>query len=55
LLQLADTFEQAQQMTIKRTMSLLTPLLTLGLGLLVGALMLSLMSAITGLNDFALR
>jgi general secretion pathway protein F len=55
LLQLAETFEQAQQVAVKRAMSLLTPLLTLGLGLLVGLLMLSLMNAITGLNDFALR
>ena len=55
LLQLAETFEQSQQVAIKRAMGLLTPLLTLGLGLLVGSLMLSVMASITSLNDFALR
>jgi general secretion pathway protein F len=55
LLQLAETFEQAQQTSVKRAMSLMAPLLTLGLGLLVGLLMMSVMNAVTSLNDFALR
>jgi general secretion pathway protein F len=55
LLTLAETLERDEQEATKRFMSLLTPLITIALGLFVGLLMMSLMTAIGSLNDVAFR
>jgi general secretion pathway protein F len=55
LLQLAEVLEADEQETVKRLMSILTPVLTLVLGLFVALLMMSLMGAINGLNDAAFK
>ncbi len=48
-------YEAALQRHLLRLTNLLTPVLTLVIGLLVGGLLLSVMGAIVGLNELALR
>jgi general secretion pathway protein F len=48
-------YESALQQQLSRLSNLLTPVLTLTMGLLVGGLLLSVMGAIAGINDLALR
>lgn len=53
LTQVAEMNEQALERRIERLMTLLTPALTVGIGLLVGGLILSVMNAILSANDLA--
>jgi general secretion pathway protein F len=48
-------YEQALQRQLTRLSNLLTPVLTIAIGLLVGGLLLSVMGAIVGVNELALR
>jgi len=48
-------FEQALQQQLGRLTTLVTPLLTIGIGVLVGGLLLSVMGAIVGVNELALK
>ena len=48
-------YELALQRQLGRLTSLLTPILTLAMGALVGGLLLSVMGAIASVNDLALR
>jgi general secretion pathway protein F len=50
-----NIYELALQRQLGRLTSLLTPALTLAMGLLVGGLLLSVMGAIASVNDLALR
>lgn len=54
LLHAARIFETQVQRQVDRLMSLLTPMLTLAIGLGVGGLMMSVMNAILSVNDLAL-
>lgn len=53
LARVATIFEAAFQRRIDRLTTLLTPALTLGVGLFVGGLMVSVMSALLSVNDIA--
>jgi general secretion pathway protein F len=55
LLQLADVLEKETEAKIERAMSLMTPVLTIAIGVLVGGLILSVMQAILGINQLAVR
>jgi general secretion pathway protein F len=55
LLTTAATFEQQTQRSIDRFMTLLTPLLTSGIAVIVGSLILAVMNAIFSINDMAAR
>jgi general secretion pathway protein F len=48
-------YEEALQQQLGRLSTLVTPLLTVGIGVLVGGLLLSVMGAIVGVNELALR
>lgn len=48
-------YETALQQQLTRITGLLTPILTIVIGVLVGGLLLSVMSAIVGINDLALK
>jgi general secretion pathway protein F len=48
-------YEQALQQQLGRLSTLITPLLTIAIGVLVGGLLLSVMGAIVGVNELALR
>jgi general secretion pathway protein F len=50
-----NIYEAALQQQLIRLTNLLTPVLTIVIGLLVGGLLLSVMGAIIGLNELALR
>jgi general secretion pathway protein F len=55
LLTTAGMFEQQTQRTIDRLMTLLTPLLTIGIAGLVGSLILTVMNTILSINEIAVR
>ena len=55
LLRLADLLEQATRDRTDRLITMLGPALTIGIGLLVGGLILSVMQAILSVNDLILR
>jgi general secretion pathway protein F len=55
LLTIAGMFEQQTQRTIDWLMTLLTPLLTVGIAGLVGSLILTVMNAILSINEIAVR
>jgi general secretion pathway protein F len=48
-------YEQALQQQLGRLSTLVTPLLTIAIGVLVGGLLLSVMGALVGVNELALR
>jgi general secretion pathway protein F len=50
-----NIYEQALQQQLGRLSTLITPLLTIGIGVMVGGLILSVMGAIVGVNELALR
>jgi general secretion pathway protein F len=50
-----NIYEQALQQQLGRLSTLITPLLTIAIGVLVGGLLLSVMGAIVGVNELALR
>jgi general secretion pathway protein F len=55
LLRLAALFERDTQGAIERLMSLLTPMLTISIAGVVGALILTVMDAVLSINDMALK
>lgn len=55
LSRLARIEQEALQNRLDRMMGLIAPILTLVIGLLVGGIILSVMSALTGLNDLAFK
>jgi len=54
MMQIAQMNETAVQLRLERLMTLLTPLLTLTMGLLVAGLIMSVMRAILSVNDLVL-
>jgi general secretion pathway protein F len=55
LARVAEIYESALQRQLQRVTTLLTPILTLGNGFVVGGLLLSVMGAIVSVNDLALQ
>jgi general secretion pathway protein F len=55
LLRLAAMFERDTQTAIERVMGLLTPLLTVTIAGVVGGLILTVMDAVLGINDLAMK
>ena len=52
-LRIADVFEEETKSAIKRFTSLFEPMIILLMGILIGALVLSMLLAITSINDVA--
>jgi general secretion pathway protein F len=55
LLRVAEIFEAALQRQLDRITAMITPLLTLCIGALVGGLIVSVMSALLGINELAIN
>jgi general secretion pathway protein F len=55
LVRIADIHEQAFNQRLERWLNMLAPLLTVVIGGLVGGLVLSVIGAILGINELALR
>jgi general secretion pathway protein F len=55
LTRVAIMFEQQTQQGIERFMSMLTPMLTAAIAMLVGALILPIMNSVLSINDMAFR
>jgi general secretion pathway protein F len=55
LFRVAEIFEAALQRRLDRITTLLTPVLTLTIGLMVGGLIVSVMNALLGINELAIR
>jgi general secretion pathway protein F len=55
LTRIADIFEAALQRRLDRITALITPVLTLGIGLLVGGLIVSVMGALLSINELAIN
>ena len=53
LMQVADTYDGEVQATIKRMLTLLEPVLILGLGVIIAGIIMSILVAILSLNDLA--
>jgi general secretion pathway protein F len=53
LIQVADVFDREVQSAVKRTLGLLEPALILGLGLLIGGIIMSILVAILSVNELA--
>ena len=51
----AAIIDRAQKATLDRLMTFLTPAVTIGMGLLIGTLVISVMSTLLSINDLALR
>jgi general secretion pathway protein F len=55
LTRVADIFEVALQRQLDRMTALLTPILTLGIGFMVGGLIVSVMGALLSINELAVQ
>ena len=53
LLQLADIFDADVRRILERSITLLVPVLTIGLGVMIGGIIASVMMAVLSLNDLA--
>ena len=53
LLRVADTYDGEVQATVKRVLTMLEPVLILGLGVLIAAIIMSILVAIISVNDIA--
>lgn len=53
LLQVADTYDDEVQTAVKRMLTLLEPILILGLGVVIAGIIMSILVAILSLNDLA--
>jgi len=51
LFQVADVFDREVQRTVKRMLALMEPVLILGLGLVIGSIIMSILVAILSVND----
>jgi general secretion pathway protein F len=47
----ADTYDRDVRTTIDRLMALMVPVLTLGLALVIGVIVMSVLMAILGINE----
>lgn len=54
LLRVADVYDNEVQTAVKRMLSLMEPALILGLGLVIGAIIMSILVAILSVNDLAI-
>jgi general secretion pathway protein F len=54
LIQVADTYDDEVQTTVKRMLALLEPVLILGLGIVIAGIIMSILVAIISVNDLAL-
>jgi general secretion pathway protein F len=54
LIQVADVFDREVNTAVKRMLGLLEPVMILGLGLLIGGIIMSILVAILSVNDLAL-
>jgi general secretion pathway protein F len=54
LLRVADVYDNEVQTTVKRLLNLMEPILILGLGLLIGGIIMSILLAILSVNDLAM-
>jgi general secretion pathway protein F len=55
LLRVAVMFEQQAQRNVDRLMTMLTPLLTIVIAVLIGGLIMTVMNAILSINDLAFQ
>ena len=55
LVRVADIFEATLQRQLDRVTALITPVLTLGMGFLVGGLIVSVMGALLSINELAIN
>lgn len=53
LIQVADVFDREVQAAVKRTLGMLEPALILGLGLVIGAIIMSILVAMLSVNELA--
>jgi general secretion pathway protein F len=53
LIQVADVFDREVSSAVKRMLSLMEPILILGLGLVIGGIIMSILVAILSVNDLA--
>lgn len=53
LIQVADTYDNEVQITVKRMLTLLEPILILGLSLIIAGIIFSILMAIISINDIA--
>jgi len=54
LMQVAETYDRDTQVTIKRSLALLEPVLILGLGALIAGVIISILVAILGVNELVI-
>lgn len=54
LIQVADAFDREVKVTVNRILGLLEPILILGLGLIIGAIIMSILVAILSVNELAI-
>lgn len=54
LIQVADTYDDEVQTTVKRLLALMEPVLILGLGVIIAGIIMSILVAILSINDLAL-
>jgi general secretion pathway protein F len=54
LIRVADIYDREVHITVKRMLSLMEPVLILGLGLVIGGIIMSILVAILSVNDLAL-
>jgi general secretion pathway protein F len=54
LLRVANVYDSEVQTSVKRMLGLMEPVLILGLGLLIGGIIMSILLAILGINDLAI-
>lgn len=55
LMRLAELFERQTQQSVDRFMTMLTPALTVGIALVIGGLIMTVIGAVLSLNDIAVR
>ena len=53
LLKVADIYDREVQVAVKRMISLLVPMLTIGLGLVIAGIIASVLTALLSLNELA--
>ena len=54
LIRIADIYDREVHSTVKRMLALMEPVLILGLGLVIGGIIMSILVAILSVNDLAL-
>jgi general secretion pathway protein F len=54
LIRIADVYDREVQNAVKRMLALMEPVLILGLGLVIGGIIMSVLVAILSVNDLAM-